>query len=60
MVMAGHSEAEIVSAIKAAFDNKEVPNLENAGFHDVEVGISNRRRGSQWTTSHVLYPAQGR
>ena len=29
MVMAGHSKAEIVSAIKAAFDNKKLPDLEN-------------------------------
>jgi hypothetical protein len=27
--MAGHSKAEIVSAIKAAFDNKQLPDLEN-------------------------------
>ena len=29
MVMAGHSKAEIVSAVKAAFDNKQLPDLEN-------------------------------
>ncbi|HEV3419773.1 MAG TPA: hypothetical protein VG075_05675 [Candidatus Acidoferrum sp.] len=29
MVMVGHSKAEIVSAIKAAFDNKQPPDLEN-------------------------------
>ena len=28
MVMAGHSKAEIVSAIKAAFDNQQLPDLE--------------------------------
>ena len=28
MVMAGHSKAEIVSAIKAAFANKQLPDLE--------------------------------
>ena len=27
MVMAGHSKAEIVSALKAAFDNKQLPDL---------------------------------
>jgi hypothetical protein len=30
MVMAGHSKAEIVSAVKAVFDNKQLPNLESA------------------------------
>jgi hypothetical protein len=29
MVMAGHSKAEIVSALKAAFDNQQLPDLEN-------------------------------
>jgi len=29
MVMAGRSRAEIVSAVKAAFDNKQLPDLEN-------------------------------
>ena len=29
VVLAGHSKAEIVSAIKAAFDNKQPPDLEN-------------------------------
>src|SRR5947208_13460387 len=29
MVMAGHSKAEIVAALKAAFDNKQLPDLEN-------------------------------
>ena len=29
MVMAGHSKAEIVSAVKAAFDNKRLPDLES-------------------------------
>jgi hypothetical protein len=29
MVMAGHAKAEIVSAIKTAFDNKQLPDLEN-------------------------------
>src|SRR5262245_10293432 len=32
MVMAGHSKAEIVSAIKAAFDNKQLPDLENGAM----------------------------
>jgi hypothetical protein len=32
MVMAGHSKAEIVSAIKAAFENKQLPDLENGGM----------------------------
>jgi hypothetical protein len=32
MVMAGHSKAEIVSAVKAAFDNKQLPDLENGGM----------------------------
>jgi len=32
MVMAGRSEAEIVSALKAAFDNKQVPDLENGNM----------------------------
>src|SRR5208282_3441674 len=32
MVMAGHSKAEIVSALKAAFDNKELPDLENGNM----------------------------
>ena len=30
--MAGHSKAEIVSAIKAAFDNKQLPDLENGNM----------------------------
>ena len=61
MVMAGRSKAEIVSGLKAGFDNKQVPDLENGnGLHDVEVGISLRRRGSQRTTCDVLYRAQGR
>jgi hypothetical protein len=29
MVMAGHSKAEIVSAVKAAFENKQLPDLED-------------------------------
>lgn len=32
MVMAGHSKAEIVSAIKAAFANKQLPDLENGAM----------------------------
>jgi len=32
MVMAGHSKAEIVSAVKAAFDNKQLPDLENGNM----------------------------
>ena len=32
MVMAGHSKAEIVLALKAAFDNKELPDLENGNM----------------------------
>src|ERR1700719_951117 len=32
MVMAGHSKAEIVSAIKAAFDNKQLPDLESGNM----------------------------
>ena len=30
--MAGHSKAEIVSAIKAAFDNKQLPGLESGAM----------------------------
>jgi hypothetical protein len=29
LVLAGHSKAEIVSALEAAFDNKQLPGLEN-------------------------------
>ena len=32
MVMAGHSEAEIVSALKTAFDNKQLPDLESGNM----------------------------
>ena len=32
MVMAGHSKAEIVSALKAAFDNKQLPDLESGNM----------------------------
>jgi hypothetical protein len=32
MVMAGHSKAEIVSALKAAFANKQLPDLENGNM----------------------------
>ena len=32
MVMAGHSKAEIVSALKAAFDNKQLPDLESGNI----------------------------
>jgi hypothetical protein len=32
MVMAGHSKAEIVLAVKAAFDNKQLPDLENGNM----------------------------
>ena len=32
MVMAGHSKAEIVSALKAAFDHKQLPDLENGNM----------------------------
>jgi hypothetical protein len=32
MVMAVHSKAEIVSAVKAAFDNKQLPDLENGAM----------------------------
>jgi hypothetical protein len=32
MVMAGHSKAEIVSALKAAFDKKQLPGLENGNM----------------------------
>jgi hypothetical protein len=38
MVMAGHSKAEIVSASKAAFANKQLPDLENGAMaHDVSA-----------------------
>ena len=30
--MAGHSKAEIVAALKAAFDNKQLPDLENGNM----------------------------
>ena len=33
MVLADHCKAEIVSAIKAAFDNKQLPDLENPLSH---------------------------
>ena len=32
MVMAGHSKAEIVSALKAAFANKQLPDLESGNM----------------------------
>jgi len=32
MVMAGHSKAQIVSALKAAFPNKQLPNLESGNM----------------------------
>jgi hypothetical protein len=32
MVMAGRSKGEIVSAIKAAFENKQLPNLESGAL----------------------------
>jgi hypothetical protein len=32
MLMAGHSKAEIVSALKAAFDNKQLPDLESGNM----------------------------
>jgi hypothetical protein len=32
MVMAGHPKAEIVSALKAAFDNKQLPDLESGNM----------------------------
>jgi hypothetical protein len=32
MVMAGHSKAEIVSALKAAFANRQLPDLENGAM----------------------------
>src|SRR5258708_4305278 len=32
MVLAGHSKAEIVSALKAAFDNKQLPGLESGNM----------------------------
>src|SRR5215510_16179000 len=32
MVMAGHSKAEIVSAVKAAFENKQLPDLESGAM----------------------------
>ena len=32
MVMAGRSKAEIVSALKAAFENKQLPNLESGAM----------------------------
>jgi hypothetical protein len=32
MVMAGHPKAEIVSALKAAFDSKQLPDLENGNM----------------------------
>jgi len=32
MVMAGHSKEEIVSAVKAAFDHKQLPHLENGNM----------------------------
>jgi hypothetical protein len=62
MVLAGHSKAEIVSALKAAFRNKQLPRSRKRqyGVHDVEVGISIRRSGSQRTTCDVLHRAQGR
>jgi hypothetical protein len=62
MVMAGHSKAEIVSALKAAFANKQLPDLEsgNMVFMMSKSAYSIRRRGSQRTTCDVLYRAQGR
>ena len=52
-------QIRVVSAIKAAFANKQLPNLEKRRYrvHDVEVGISFRRRGSQRITCDVLYRA---
>jgi len=32
MVLAGHSKAEIVAALKAAFDNKQLPDLESGNM----------------------------
>jgi hypothetical protein len=46
MVMAGNSKAEIVSAIKAAFANKQLPDLENGAmaFSGSEFNLRNLSR----------------
>ncbi len=62
MVMAGRSKAEIVAALKTAYEEETTaePGERRDGLHDVEIVLSDRPGGTQWTSSDVLYPAQGR
>ena len=41
--MAGHSKAEIVSALETAFDNKQLPDLEN----DIEQHLKDPDLGAE-------------
>lgn len=61
MVMASHSKAEIVSALKAAFDNQQLPDFENGNMvFMMSKSAYLRQRGPQRITSDVLYRDQGR
>jgi hypothetical protein len=62
MVMAGHSKEEIVSAVKAAFDNKELPDLENGNMVFMMSKSAYLYDEGDHNGPHVdvLYCAQGR
>jgi hypothetical protein len=51
--MAGHSKAEIVSALKAAFDNKQLPDLEN-GAMAFMINTERHRRSGNWRKNAVI------
>ena len=62
LLLAGHSKPEVIAAIKAAIDKKELPPLEPGNFllHDVEGLISNRQRRPQRPSPDVLRNSERR
>ncbi len=61
MVMAGHSKAEIVSALKAAFDNKQLPDLESGNMVFMMSKSAYLYEAGDHNGPHLMfYRAQGR
>jgi hypothetical protein len=55
MVMAGHSKAEIVSALKEAFDNKRLPDLESGNMVFMMSKSANLYDEGDHNLPHVMF-----
>jgi hypothetical protein len=59
MVMAGRSKAEILSAIKAAFENRQVPNLESGAMDYMMSKSAYLTDEGDHNASHLMFLTAG-